>query len=164
MQFWRGPGKSCLAALTGPATMTIDHSDKRRKRKFLFAGIAFFLQGGWALYANHRFGMTVAWQVAFLHGGMCTGQTLVSGTLMEWLFGISQQIWVKLALPVFGTTAVIVSLLIGVHCLNHTPDIVRTIAPVLLLAVPYYAFYTILLWRDERHSPDEKAPQQSNIN
>lgn len=131
----------------------------QRTRKVLFAAVAFVLQGCWALYVNLPFGWHLALQAALLHGAVSAAQTLVSAMVMEFFFSVVRASWLKLLLPVVGTMLVMLLLVGGVHVLNHTPDIPRTILSLLVFGLPYYAFYTGLLWHAARRAanPDRLA-------
>lgn len=134
-------------------------------RKYLFAAIAFVLQASWAGYANYPYGVHIAAQAALLHGFLCAGQTLVSALVMEFFYGCTRILWLKLGLPVFGTLLVLTGLATGLHWLNHTPDVLRTILPLLILGLPYYCLYTFLLWRADqnRHAANYQNPLPQSV-
>lgn len=119
------------------------------RRKWLFAGIALLLQGAWAMYSNFPAGWQIAGQAALLHGLFCGAQTLVSAMVMEFFYRLSKHPLLKLALPVAGTALLMIGLVALLHVLNHTPHILQTIVPTIVLGLPYYLFYTLLLWRSD---------------
>lgn len=130
----------------------------QRARKCLFAAIAFVVQGCWALYVNAPFGWPLAVKAAVLHGALSAAQTLVSAVVMEFFFSLARTSWLKLMLPVLGTMLVMLLLVGGVHLLSHTPDIPRTILSLLVFGLPYYAFYTGLLWHAARRTAAFREP------
>ncbi len=119
----------------------------QQARKYLIAAIAFVLQGAWAWYVNQPFGLQPALKAALLHGCLSAAQTLVSAVMMEFFFALARVTWLKLVLPVLGTLLVMVLLMGSLHWINRTPDIARTLLPLLFLGLPYYAIYTGVLWR-----------------
>ena len=104
--------------------------------------------GGWTLFANRA------------HGGAAFVPALVQGTisglitlgLKRVLEAFSARLSGPLAyiLPPLATAGTILVLLIGVHTLIHTPEILATIAVPWSVSTAYAILYTAALRRDPR--------------
>lgn len=111
-------------------------------------GVAFVAMGGWTLFANRA------------HGAAATLPALVQGTisglitlgLKRVLEAFSARLGGPLAyiLPPLLTASAILALLVGVHTLIGTPEILATIAVPWSVSTGYAILYTAALRRDAR--------------
>ncbi len=114
----------------------------------IFHGIiAFFLWGGWALYANWQHGFQSSMTSAVAQGILSFCITNFMAICMEFLFAKSEKPMLQFCYAVFGTCALQLSMLIGVHVIVKTPELVTTVLPAAIVAFSYSIFYTINLMR-----------------
>ncbi|MEX0407802.1 hypothetical protein ABGN05_19250 [Aquibium sp. LZ166] len=111
--------------------------------------VAFAAMGGWAVFANRMHAMP-----APLLAGLVQG--VVSGTITYFLKRTVEALSARfdgigrLVLPpaiAFATSLVV---LVTLHGLTGTPEILRTIALPLSISTGYAALYSHALWRRER--------------
>ena len=119
-------------------------------RRRLFVGLAFLLQGLWAAYVARHHGGGAMLRSGLLHGGLCAAMTTVSTLLMDFFFNQARSPLIGLLYAVLGTTAVMLSGALAVHLINRTPDIPRTIAPLVILGVPFYILYSTLIYKTKK--------------
>lgn len=116
-------------------------------RRRIFVALAFLLQGLWAGYVAWDHGLILSLRAGFLHGLLCAGMTIISTLLMDTLFNLVARPWLGFLLAVTGTCVVMLGGAVVVHLINGTPDILVTITPLILLGVPFYIFYSYLIYR-----------------
>lgn len=117
-------------------------------RSKIFHGIlAFFLWGGWALYANWAHGIRSSMTSAIAQGVLSFGITNFMAISMEFLLKFSKKPMVQFFYAVFGTCTVQLSMLVGVHIIVNTPELLSTVFPAAVVAFSYCVFYTLGLIR-----------------
>jgi hypothetical protein len=132
------------------------------KRDGLIASSAcFFLQGGWAAYANHAYGWERSLLSGAVQGAASFGMTfLVTGMLEMCLarFAGWQPVYRLLASVVLAVAGMI-SVLVGLHWIGGTPNILLTIAlPVGMGSIYCIAYGVGRIWRDKKR----EQPATSN--
>ena len=110
--------------------------------------------GGWALFANRSHGLASAWLPALLQGILSGLITLVLKRILEQLAGrlVGIQAYV---LPPAMTASAVLLLLICVHKLIGTPEIVRTIAVPWAVSTLYAILYSATLARGQTKAADQ---------
>jgi hypothetical protein len=108
--------------------------------------VAFLAMGGWTLFANRTHG-SAAIVPAMVQGAVSGLITLVLKRVLE---AFSRRLSGPLAyvLPPLATASVILGLLIGVHRLIRTPEILATIAVPWSVSTGYAILYTAALRRN----------------
>jgi hypothetical protein len=124
---------------------------KLARASAVHVAVAFIAMGGWALFANRGHG-AAATAPAFAQGTVSGLITLVLKRVLE---AFSARLSGPLAyvLPPLATASVILAVLIGVHRLIGTPEIIATIAVPWSVSTGYAILYTAALRRD----PDGRA-------
>lgn len=111
-------------------------------------GFAFIAMGGWALYANSGHGLAAAWLPALLQGVLSGLITLVLKRVLERLSGLFAGVMAYVLPPAMTASAVLVVLVV-VHKLIGTPEIVRTIAVPWSVSTLYAILYSATLARGQ---------------
>ena len=121
---------------------------KLARASAVHVGVAFVAMGGWTLFANRAHG-SAAITPALAQGTISGLITLVLKRVLE---AFSARLSGSLAyvLPPLATASVILALLIGVHRLIGTPEILATIAVPWSVSTAYAILYTAALRRDPR--------------
>jgi hypothetical protein len=121
---------------------------KLARASAVHVGVAFVAMGGWTLFANRAYG-SAAITPALAQGTISGLITLVLKRVLE---AFSARLSGPLAyvLPPLATAGVILMLLIGVHRLIGTPEILATIAVPWSVSTGYAILYTAALRRDLR--------------
>jgi hypothetical protein len=124
---------------------------KLARASAVHVGVAFVAMGGWALFANRAHGAAAL--VPGLVQGTISG--LITLVLKRVLEAFSARLSGPLAYvaPPLTTASVILALLIGVHRLIGTPEILATIAVPWSVSTGYAILYTAAL----RRTPDGRA-------
>ena len=117
-------------------------------------GFAFIAMGGWALYANSGHGLAKAWLPALLQGAISGLITFGLKRILEHLSGRFVGI-IAYALPPAMTASAVLVLLVGVHSLIGTPEIVRTIAVPWSVSTLYAILYSATLARGQTKAADQ---------
>jgi len=107
---------------------------------------AFLVMGSWAFVANRGHGVESAMAAALLQGAMSALVTLSLKTFIEKL-ALRMSGGAALAVPPVAAFAAVGLVLILLHRLNGTPEVVATIALPLTAATGYAAGYSYTLWR-----------------
>ncbi|APH70988.1 hypothetical protein [Aquibium oceanicum] len=111
--------------------------------------VAFAAMGGWAVFANRMHAMP-----APLLAGLVQGA--ISGTITYFLKRTVEALSARfegmgrLLLPPAIAFATSLAVLVTLHTLSGTPEILRTIALPLAISTGYAALYSHALWRRER--------------
>ena len=113
--------------------------------------VAFVAMGGWTLFANRAHG-AAAMVPALVQGTISGLITLVLKRVLE-AFSVRLSGPLAYLLPPLATGSVILALLIGVHRLIGTPEILATIAVPWSVSTGYAILYTAAL----RRNPDGRA-------
>jgi hypothetical protein len=121
---------------------------KLARASAVHVGVAFLAMGGWTLFANRTHG-SAAIVPALVQG---TASGLITLVLKRVLEAFSARLSGPLAyvLPPLATASVILALLIAVHRLIGTPEILATIAVPWSVSTAYAMLYTAALRRDLR--------------
>ncbi|NNP73139.1 hypothetical protein A7P53_11245 [Acinetobacter defluvii] len=115
-----------------------------QRYNFLSAFFAFLLWGSWSFYINMSQGSLKAGIISGLAQGICSFMiTLVITHLIEKQFNFYQVKFLKLLLPPICTILFTGSILVLVHHLIQTPNILKTVTPALTVAF-IFAFVTNL--------------------
>jgi hypothetical protein len=121
---------------------------KLARASAVHVAVAFVAMGGWTLFANRGHG-AAAVLPALAQGTVSGLITLVLKRVLEAfaarLFG-----WRALVVPPLVTASTILALLIAVHRLIGTPELVATIAVPWSVSTLYAILYTAALLRDRR--------------
>jgi len=119
------------------------------RSNFAHVAFGFLLMGGWAAWANRAHGLEGAWAPALAQGVVSGGLTWIIKTALEWLDGRIGGIAAWIVPPIL-TAGSILAVLIGVHRLVGTPEIVATIAFPWTVSTLYAIVYTAGLVRARR--------------
>ncbi len=109
--------------------------------------LGFLFYGGWAIWANSDHGMAIALRAGAIQGTMSFIVTLSGTTLMKALFIGHAALWVRFLRASIGALVLIYSLIISVHLLNGTPNILLTLAPGLPITIFFCLSYCYGLMR-----------------
>lgn len=115
-------------------------------------GFAFLAMGGWALFANSGHGLAAAWGPALAQGAMSGLITLVLKRALEAMSDRFSGVLSYVAPPTL-TAAVILTLLVSIHRLIGTPEILRTIAVPWSVSTLYAFVYCAALVRGRKAAP-----------
>jgi len=105
---------------------------------------AFLAMGGWALFANREHGLAQAWAPALAQGTLSGLITLLLKRALEAMTGRFPGALAYAAPPAI-TAAVILAVLVAVHRLIGTPEVLRTIAVPWTVSSLYAVAYTATL-------------------
>ncbi|MES2894953.1 MAG: hypothetical protein V4759_02900 [Pseudomonadota bacterium] len=111
-------------------------------------GFAFLAMGGWALYANSGHGLAAAWLPALSQGVLSGLITLVLKRVLEAMRGRFPGV-LAYVLPPAITAGTVLALLVAVHKLIGTPEIMRTIAVPWSVSTLYAVLYAATLARGQ---------------
>ena len=111
-------------------------------------GFAFLAMGGWALFANSGHGLAAAWLPALSQGALSGLITLVLKRALEAMSGRFPGV-LNYALPPAITAGAVLHLLVSVHKLIGTPEILRTIAVPWSVSTLYAIIYSATLARGQ---------------
>ena len=112
-------------------------------------GFAFIVMAGWAMFANRAHTLP-----QMLISGLAQG--LVSGTLTLFLKKGLESMSARFAglaaliAPPVITASLILAVLVGVHTLARTPEILATISFPFAVSTTYAIAYNFKLWRGAR--------------
>ncbi|CAN7529508.1 hypothetical protein [Rhizobium sp. LjRoot258] len=107
---------------------------------------AFVAMGGWAVLANSNHSARRALLAGIVQGALSACLTLFLKTVIERLskqFKGGAGLWAPPLIACIASTAVLIS----IHALSGTPEILRTIAVPLAVSTSYAAVYNYLLYR-----------------
>lgn len=104
--------------------------------------------GGWALYANSRHGLAAAWFPALSQGVLSGLITLVLKRALEAMRGRFPGT-LAYAIPPAITAGVVLVLLVTIHELIGTPEVLRTIAVPWSVSTFYAILYSATLVRGQ---------------
>lgn len=115
-------------------------------------GFAFLAMGGWALLANSGHGLAAAWFPALSQGVLSGLITLVLKRVLEALAGRFAGASAYVLPPGITASAVLI-LLVVVHRLIGTPEVLRTIAVPWSVSTLYAVVYSAALARGQPKRP-----------
>lgn len=119
------------------------------KSSLVHVAFGFLLMGGWALFANRAHGLGAAWLPALAQGTLSGALTGGLKKTLEWLDGKIGGA-PAFVIPPALTAGSILVLLIGVHTLIGTPELVATIAFPWSVSTLYAFVYNAGLVRARR--------------
>lgn len=119
---------------------------------FAHVGFAFLAMGGWALYANAGHGLTAAALPAVSQGVLSGLITLVLKRALEAMSPRFPGVLAYVVPPAVTATTTL-ALLVAVHTLIGTPEIVRTIAVPWSVSTVYAVVYAATLARGQAKAP-----------
>jgi len=105
---------------------------------------AFVAMGGWAVLANSNHPLQQALLAGVVQGGLSACLTLFLKTVIEWLskkFKGRARLWAPPLIACLASTSVLIS----IHALSGTPEILKTIAVPLAVSTSYAAIYNYFL-------------------
>lgn len=119
------------------------------KSSLVHVAFGFLLMGGWALFANRGHGLAAAWLPALAQGILSGALT---GALKKTLEALDGRIAGPLAfvIPPMVTAGSILALLVLVHRLIGTPELVATVAFPWSVSTLYAIVYNAGLVRARR--------------
>ena len=117
------------------------------------ATAALLLYGGWAFAANWSHGFGPASKAAATQGFVSFTIAFVVTSLMEWLSRTTDALWGKFARAAGGAIMLTTTYTIGMHWWMGTPEILNTVAPVIVLGGLYCILYSANLVREARKLP-----------
>lgn len=103
--------------------------------------------GAWATFANLVLGLHAALRIGFTHFLMCFGLTWGSVNVMRKLFSLASTPRGGFWMAFTGTLTITYTLLVSVHLLIGTPNILLTLTPGFLPTIGFSLFYATLLRR-----------------
>jgi len=119
------------------------------KSSLVHVAFGFLLMGGWALFANRAHGLQAAWLPALAQGTLSGALTGGLKKTLEWLDGKISGV-AAFVLPPALTAGSILALLVLVHTLIGTPELVATIAFPWSVSTLYAFIYNAGLVRARR--------------
>lgn len=99
------------------------------------AVLGFLFYGSWAIWANSDHGANIALRAGAIQGSMSFIVTLSGTTLMKLLFVGHAALWLRFLRASVGALVLIYALIVGIHLLNGTPNILLTLAPGLPITI-----------------------------
>jgi len=128
------------------------------KSRVVLMGIcATFLHGFVAYYVNHEYGHAAALKAAISQAVACGVITLFTASLMEIAFSIPRGLLTKYLFSSVGSGSVVLALVVTLHIVMETPDVMMTVVGAAFLSVPYYFIYPLFLSRDYKKTLLERA-------
>lgn len=139
-----------------------------RRFNFVSAGLAFVLWGSWAWYVNTQTppeaastgGSASPWVSALTQGVGSFLITLLMVNIVSWLYNRLPDNALSLVLPTFITVMFTGSCMAIAHLIVGTPDVLRTIAPGVTVAVFFNLYTTYLLSRNA--DPGQQASRSKH--
>lgn len=127
-------------------------------RSLVSACYAAAIYGGWGFYANHAHGTAIALRVMFAQAAASFAMTFVTTLLIEALLARLGHRWYGVAQTIVYTFAICQLLVLLVHLAVGTPEILRTMAPNLLIGATFTTVYTVGLSRVTRAQAAAPTP------
>ena len=121
-----------------------------RAKPYLIALIAVIGYGGWAYYSNAMVDTTIAIRAACIQGGYSGLLTLFNVLILEALFRKLDPHLpcnANMALTLLIATTLQYAIIIPVHWLNQTPNILTTLLPGFVIGTLFSAAYLLSLKR-----------------
>ena len=111
-----------------------------KRYNLLSAFLAFILWGGWAFWINREFGESTQIVSALTQGTASFLITLVMVRIVSWVYNRTGHGVIGLFLSPVITVFFTGSLLVMVHRIVGTPEIVKTVTPALTVAFGFCLF------------------------
>jgi hypothetical protein len=99
--------------------------------------LAFVLWGGWAAYINSQHGTAEAVRSAIAQGIASFVITIFLTFSVARLHGVLRQRFARAVLPALATVTLTGSLLVALHSLAGTPEVLATVVPPITVAALY---------------------------
>ncbi len=128
-------------------------------RSLISACYAATIYGGWGFYANYAHGTAIALRVMLAQAAVSFAMTFVTTMLIEALLARLGHRWYGVAQTIVYTFLLCQLAVLLVHLGVGTPEIVRTMAPNLLIGATFTTVYTLGLSRMTR--PQATPPAAS---
>lgn len=112
---------------------------------WVHVSVAFVLMGSWALYANRGHPMPKPLVAALVQGALSGAITFGLKRVMDWLrAGMRRGLgwWLPPVVACSGSLA----LLVAMHLLAGTPELLRTISVPFSVATTYAVIYNLVMW------------------
>lgn len=109
---------------------------------------AMALYGSWAYFANRGHGSKAAWRAACTQGFISFTITFLMTALMEGLHRLGSRRLSRFLLPAGGAMLLGMTYSIGMHLVMGTPEVAKTVTPILLIATTYTLLYSANLARE----------------
>lgn len=122
------------------------------------AVVACVVQGSWAAYANHGAGLRAALRATVAQAVYAFFGAAFMTLLMEWLFSLPARPAARFAASTLGSMSTMLVVLVTVHVVNGTPNLVLTMVPSLVILVVYSTLYSASLLRKLRASTTRGEP------
>jgi len=113
--------------------------------KYSVAVLGFILWGGWAFYINSKVSLSSGITSGLAQGAFSFVGTFVVIYLLTLLFNYFNERLFKLFIPTLIMVATLIVLSVLVHSLVNTPELIKTIAPNLVVSALFCAFTTYKL-------------------
>lgn len=131
---------------------------KPRQRNWLKAAVvACVVQGSWAAYANHDFGLRAALRATAAQAVYSFLGAAIMTLLMEWFFSVPKARGARFAASTLGSMSILLTVLVTVHWINGTPNLLLTMVPSLVILVIYSTLYSASLLRKWNSSSSDGA-------
>ena len=108
--------------------------------KFSAATQGFILWSCWAFYINSSVSTSAGIKAGLVQGLFSFIFTLVVISVLTKLYHHFEQPWLKRILPTGLTVLMLLSILVTVHTMANTPEIIKTIAPSLIVATLFCSY------------------------
>lgn len=107
------------------------------------ATLAFILWGGWAAYINSRHGTAEALRSGLAQGIASFAITIFLTFSVARLHGSLRQRFARAVLPALATVTLTGSLLVALHTLAGTPEVLATVVPPITVAALYCLYVNL---------------------
>jgi hypothetical protein len=121
-----------------------------RGRSLGAAAAGVLLNGTWAFAANIDLGVRASLRAGAAQACSSFVLTLTLSLLMEALFRVPASATAGAALAAVGAFCGSAALTVATHALAGTPQLARTVVPVLTVAAVFTSAYSLNLWRAAR--------------
>jgi len=114
--------------------------------------IASFLHGAVTYYVNHEYGHAAAIKAAISQAVACGVITLFTASLMELTFSIPKGLLNKYLFSFIGSGGFVLTIIVTLHTVMGTPNVMMTVVGASFLSFPYYLIYPLILVREYKKS------------
>lgn len=143
-----------------PASRTLPWYRRPLVRSLGLALGAMLLYGGWAYFANRAHGQGAALRAAGTQGFISLTLTFVVTALMEGLHRLGSRRSTRFLLPAGGAILFGAIYSTFMHRFMGTPEMTRTILPIVLIGATYTLSYSANLVRES--AADERAGEKAD--
>ncbi|WP_045119576.1 hypothetical protein [Haliangium ochraceum] len=125
--------------------MSVSSSKARSAaRAGVTAAAAGVFYGAWAAFCNYPHGISAAVEAGLIQAALSAGSTLTLVLMLEALFQIAGGGMAGFLLAVGGTLSTMTALMVSIHWLAGTPNLIPTVAPSIVIGS---IFFTLYAWR-----------------